>query len=52
MLELQTGNISGNPNGVLENPPVTQYNVPDVLDPPLIVLAPKQVIVICAPIKT
>jgi len=49
---LQTGNISGIPVGVLENPPATQCNVNDMLDPPFIELEPKQVIVICAPTET
>jgi len=49
---LQAGNISGIPVRVLENPPATQCNVSDILDPPFIVLAPKQVIVICVPTET
>jgi len=52
VLVLQKGNISGTPIGNFEYPPGTQYNINDILAPPLIVLAPKQVIVICDPTKT
>jgi len=46
------GSISGIPAGVMENPPEIQYKASDLFVPPLIVLAPKQVIIICVPTKT
>jgi len=52
LLVLQAGSIFGIPLGVVEKPPGTQYKITNLLVPPLIVLVPRQVIVICVPTET
>jgi len=52
LLVLQAGNVSGVPFRILENPPTVQYSICDLFVLPLIVLVPKQVIVICVPSET